>query len=48
MGTMGINGDHVLRAANLVLSIVALVLLFGMIWHVQSSLNLLQKQVKYI
>lgn len=40
----GVNRDGVL-AASLVLSIVSLVLLFGVTWHFQSSLNSLQQQV---
>ena len=39
-----INRDGVL-AASLVLSIVSLVLLLGVTWHFQSSLNSLQQQV---
>ena len=41
-----INKDVVL-AVSLVLSVVSLVLLFGVIWYFQSSLNLLQQQVEY-
>ena len=32
---------------SLALSIVSLVLLFGVTWYFQSSLNLLQQQVEY-
>ena len=39
-----VNRDGVL-AASLVLSIISLVLLFGVTWHFQSSLNSLQQQV---
>ena len=38
--------DSVL-AASLVLSVVSLVLLFGVAWYFQSSLSLLQQQVEY-
>ena len=41
-----INKDAVL-VASLVLSVVSLVLLFGVTWYFQSSLNLLQQQVEY-
>ena len=41
----GINKDIVL-VVSLVLSVVSLVLLFGMTWYFQSSLDLLQ-QVDY-
>ena len=33
--------------ASLVLSLVSLVLLFGVTWYFQSSLDLLQQQVEY-
>lgn len=39
-----VNKDSVL-GASLVLSIVSLVLLFGVTWHFQTSLTLLQQQV---
>jgi len=41
-----INKDVVL-AVSLVLSVVSLVLLFGVTWYFQSSLNLLQQQAEY-
>jgi len=41
-----INKDVVL-GVSLVLSVVSLVLLFGLTWYFQSSLNLLQQQVEY-
>jgi len=40
------NKDVVL-VASLVLSLVSLVLLFGVTWYVQSSLDQLQQQVEY-
>ena len=40
------NKDAVL-VASLILSIVSLVLLFGVTWYFQSSLGLLQQQVEY-
>ena len=39
-----VNKDSVL-GASLVLSVVSLVLLFGVTWYFQSSLSLLQQQV---
>ena len=42
----GINKDIVLLV-SLVLSVVSLVLLFGVTWYFQSSLDLLQQQVEY-
>ena len=39
-----VNKDSVL-GASLVLSVVSLVLLFGVTWYFQTSLNLLQQQV---
>ena len=41
-----INKDIVL-VVSLVLSAVSLVLLFGVTWYFQSSLDLLQQQVEY-
>ena len=41
----GVNKDSVL-IASLVLSVVSLVLLFGVTWYFQSSLRLLQIQVE--
>ena len=49
MGTAGINKDSVL-GASLVLSVVSLVLLFGLTWYFQTSLDdldLLQHQVEH-
>ena len=40
------NKDVVL-VVSLVLSLVSLVLLFGVTWYFQSSLDLLQQQVEY-
>ena len=43
-----VNRDSVLGAScSLVLSVVSLVLLFGVTWYFQTSLNLLQEQVEY-
>ena len=41
-----VNKDIVL-VVSLVLSVVSLVLLFGVTWYFQSSLDLLQQQVEY-
>ena len=41
-----INKDTML-VFSLVLSVVSLVLLFGVTWYFQSSLDLLQQQVEY-
>ena len=41
-----INKDVVL-VVSLVLSVVSLVLLYGVTWYFQSSLDLLQQQVEY-
>ena len=41
-----VNKDIVL-VVSLVLSIVSLVLLFGLTWYFYSSLDLLQQQVEY-
>ena len=41
-----VNKDSVL-GASLVLSVVSLVLLFGVTWYFQISLNLLQQQAEY-
>ena len=43
---VGINKDVVL-AVSLALSVISLVLLFGVTWYFQSSLELLQQQVEY-
>ena len=44
--TSGINKDVVL-VVSLLLSVVSLVLLFGVTWYFQSSLELLQQEVEY-
>ena len=41
-----VNKDSVL-GVSLVLSIVSLVIVFGVTWYFQASLNLLQQQVEY-
>ena len=41
-----VNKDSVL-GASLVLSVVSLVLLFGVTWYFETSLSLLQQQVEY-
>ena len=41
-----VNKDIVLTV-SLALSVVSLVLLFGVTWYFQSSLDLLQQQVEY-
>ena len=41
-----INKDFMM-IVSLVLSVVSLVLLFGVTWYFQSSLDLLQQQVEY-
>ena len=46
MGTTSVNKDIVL-GASLVLSVVSLVLLFGVAWYFQTSLDLLQHQVEH-
>ena len=43
---MVLNKDVAL-GASLVLSLVSLVLLFGVTWYFQSSLDLLQQQVEF-
>ena len=43
---VAINKDVVL-VVSLVLSVVSLVLLFGVTWYFQLSLDLLQQQVEY-
>ena len=42
----GVNKDGVL-GASLILAIVSLALLFGVTWHLQSSLNLLRQKVEH-
>jgi len=44
---MSANNKDVMLGASLVLSVVSLVLLFGVTWYFQSSLSLLQQQVEY-
>ena len=44
---MADTNKDVALVVSLVLSLVSLVLLFGVTWHFQSSLNLLQQQVEY-
>ena len=44
---MTTNAKDSALIASLVLSVASLVLLFGVTWYFQSSLNLLQKQVEY-
>ena len=41
-----VNKDSVL-GVSLVLSVVSLVIVFGVTWYFQASLNLLQQQVEY-
>ena len=48
MVMMGVvNNDSAVPGASLVLSIVSLVLLFGVTWYFEASLNLLQQQVEF-
>ena len=42
-----VNKDSGVPGASLVLSIVSLVLLFGVTWYFEASLDLLQQQVAY-
>ena len=44
---MGAINKDVVLVVSLVLSVVSLVLLFGVTWYFQSSLDLLQQQVEY-
>ena len=44
---MAATNKDVVLVVSLVLSLVSLVLLFGVTWYFQSSLDLLQQQVKY-
>jgi len=44
---MAATNKDVVLVVSLLLSLVSLVLLFGMTWYFQSSLNLLQQQVEY-
>ena len=45
--TMGVVNKDSVPGASLVLSIVSLVLLFGVTLYFEASLNLLQQQVEY-
>ena len=47
ISAMSANNKDVMLGASLVLSVVNLVLLFGVTWYFQSSLSLLQQQVEY-
>ena len=44
---MADTNKDVALVVSLVLSLVSLVLLFGVTWHFHSSLDLLQQQVEY-
>ena len=44
---MGAINKDIVLVVSLVLSVVSLVLLFGVTWYFQSSLDLLQQQVEY-
>jgi len=44
---MAANNKDVVLVVSLTISLVSLVLLFGVTWHFQSSLDLLQQQVEY-
>ena len=44
---MAATNKDVVFVVSLVLSLVSLVLLFGVTWYFQSSLDLLQQQVEY-
>ena len=44
---MGVVNKDSVPGASLVLSIVSLLLLFGVTWYFEASLNLLQQQVEY-
>ena len=44
---MAADNKDVVLVVSLVLSVVSLVLLFGVTWYFQSSLDLLQQQVEY-
>ena len=43
---MAVTNKDIVLAVSLVLSLISLVLLFGVTWYFQSSLDLLQQQVK--
>ena len=44
---MAADNKDIALVVSLVLSVVSLVLLFGVTWYFQSSLDLLQQQVEY-
>jgi len=44
---MAASTKDTVLAASLLLSVVSLVLLFGMTWYFQSSLSLLQQEVEF-
>ena len=44
---MAADNKDIVLVVSLVLSVVSLVLLFGVTWYFQSSLDLLQQQVEY-
>ena len=44
---MGADNKDIVLVVSLVLSVVSLVLLFGVTWYFQSSLDLVQQQVEY-
>ena len=44
---MAATSKHIVLVVSLILSLVSLVLLFGVTWHFQLSLDLLQHQVEY-
>ena len=44
---MATTNKDVVLVVSLVLSLVSIVLLLGVTWYFQSSLDLLQQQVKY-
>ena len=44
---MAATSKDIVLVVSLVLSVVSLVLLFGVTWYFQSSLDLLQQQVEY-
>ena len=44
---MAASTKDTVLAASLLLSVVSLVLLFGVSWYFQSSLSLLQQEVEY-
>jgi len=46
-GIMAASTKDAVLGASLLLSVVSLVLLFGVTWYFQSSLSLLQQQVEY-